>query len=280
MMLETRYTPSGVRMRLHSSRPGQLNWLLLPGGPGIGSESLHELADAMEVPGSIWLVDLPGDGSNVTQSPGDPFRLWPDVLVEAAEAVPNAIFAGHSTGGMYLLATPAVRRHICGLVLLDTAPDCAWHAEYVQMTQDDPLPRFTEALAAYEREKSVANLTTLVIESAEWNFNPAGVDAGREMLARMPYNREAVDWSDANFDHTYQAQWWPTDIPVLRLWGANDRIVSQRGWSSEKYGTPNVLAYAVPGAGHFPWIENPGAVTEAFREFSARISRIDRLFGA
>lgn len=270
-MLETRYTRSGVRMRRHSSRPGELNWLLLPGGPGIGSESLHELAAAMDVPGSIWLVDLPGDGSNTVHSPDDPFRSWPHVLVEAAEAVPNAIFAGHSTGGMYLLATPAVREHISGLVLLDTAPDCAWYAEYVRMTQDHPLPRFAEAVAAYERDKSMANLTTLVVESAEWNFNPAGLDAGREMLARMPYNREAIEWSDANFDHTYEAQWWPTDIPVLRLWGANDRIVSQRGWSAPKYDTPNVLAREVPGAGHFPWIENPSAVTDAFRDFSTRL---------
>ena len=161
-MLETRYTRSGVRMRRHSSRPGELNWLLLPGGPGIGSESLHELAAAMDVPGSIWLVDLPGDGSNTVHSPDDPFRAWPHVLVEAAKAVPNAIFAGHSTGGMYLLATPAVREHISGLVLLDTAPDCD---------------------------------------------------------------------------------------------------------------TPNVLAREVPGAGHFPWIENPSAVTDAFRDFSTRLSR-------
>lgn len=270
-MLETRYTRSGVRMRRHSSRPGEPNWLLLPGGPGIGSESLHELADAMDVPGSIWLVDLPGDGSNTVHSPDDPFRSWPHVLVEAAEAVPNAIFAGHSTGGMYLLATPAVREHISGLVLLDTAPDCAWYAEYVRMTLDHPLPRFAEAVAAYERDKSMANLTTLVVESAEWNFNPAGLDAGREMLARMPYNREAIEWSDVNFDHTYEAQWWPTDIPVLRLWGANDRIVSQRGWSAPKYDTPNVLAREVPGAGHFPWIENPSAVTDAFRDFSTRL---------
>ena len=31
-MIATRYTPSGVRMRLHSVQGGPLNWLLLPGG--------------------------------------------------------------------------------------------------------------------------------------------------------------------------------------------------------------------------------------------------------
>jgi pimeloyl-ACP methyl ester carboxylesterase len=258
-------------MRLHSSRPGELNWLLLPGGPGIGSESLHELANAMDVSGSIWLIDLPGDGSHTGHQLDDPFQRWPQVLIEAAQAVPNAVFAGHSTGGMYLLATPAIREHIRGLALLDTAPDCAWHAAYVQMTKDDPLPGFADALAAYERDNSLANLTTLVIESAEWNFEPAGLDAGREMLARMPYNSAAVEWSDVNFDHTYKAAWWPTDIPVMRLWGARDRIVSQSGWDAPEYRTPNALACEIPGAGHFPWIEKPDAVSVAFRRFEARL---------
>jgi pimeloyl-ACP methyl ester carboxylesterase len=58
---------------------------------------------------------------------------------------------------------------------------------------------------------------------------------------------------------------------VLRLWGANDRIVSQRGWEDPRYGTPNVLTCEVPDAGHFPWIENPRAVGEAFRELARRI---------
>ncbi|MEJ8858918.1 alpha/beta hydrolase [Variovorax robiniae] len=268
--METRYTPSGVRMRLHSAREGALNWVLLPGGPGIGSESLHELADVLDVPGTIWLVDLPGDGSNTSHQP-DPFALWPQVLIEAAEAVPDAVFVGHSTGGMYLLSTPRLRDCVRGLALLDTAPDCTWHAEYVEMTRNDPLPAFERAAAAYERDGSFENLTTLCVTSAEWNFTPAGLEAGRALLARMPYNSAAVQWSDANFDHSYKAAWWPTDIPVLRLWGDNDRIVSQRGWSDLAYNTPNLMAREIPDAGHFPWIENPSAVARAFREFASQL---------
>lgn len=59
-----RFTPSGVRLRLRSHRDGELNWLFLPGGPGIGSESLHQIVDAVALPGTTWLVDLPSDGSN------------------------------------------------------------------------------------------------------------------------------------------------------------------------------------------------------------------------
>ena len=269
--MTTRYTRSGVRMRLHSQREGTLNWLLLPGGPGIGSESLQELADAMAVPGAIWLVDLPGDGSNLAGEGSDPFAAWPQVLLEAAEALPDVIYAGHSTGGMYLLSTPALHGRIRGLALLDTAPDCSWHPEYVAMTQRDPLPAFDRAVAAYEADPTLQHLTTLVVASAEWNFEPAALTAGRELLGRMPYNGAAIAWSDAHFDHLYCAQWWPTDIPVLRLWGDNDRIVSQQAWQAPQYATDNVVARAIPGAGHFPWIENPAAVRAAFADFTVRI---------
>ena len=199
-MIETRYTAFGVRMRLHSVKDGRLNWLLLPGGPGIGSESLHELADAMHVPGSIWLVDLPGDSSNTAQRYEQLFALWPQVLTEAAE-----------------------------------------------------------------------NLTALAVASAEWNFTPAGLEAGRALLSRMPYNSAAVEWSDAHFDHRYTALWWPSEIPVLRPWGDSDRIVTQRGWDAAAYNTPNVMLREIAGAGHFPWIEIPLAVRQAFQAFSMKV---------
>lgn len=262
--METRYTPSGVRMRLHSDTSDEFTWLLLPGGPGIGSESLHELADAMGVPGRIWLVDLPGDGSNPAPAGVDPFARWPGVLTEAADAFPGSIFVGHSTGGMYLLATPELCGRISGLALLDTAPDCRWHAQSVAMTERHPLPAVERAAESYARDRSVANLAALAVASAEWNFTARGLDAGRALLARMPYNAAAVEWSDAHFDHTYRAQWWPTDIPVLRIWGDDDRIVSQSAWEASRYRTRNVIDREIADAGHFPWIENPVAVKNAF----------------
>jgi hypothetical protein len=64
-------TASGVRLRPVAERPGDLTWLLLPGGPGSGSESLLGLAEAIGVPDVTWLCDLPGDGSHAVG--GDPF---------------------------------------------------------------------------------------------------------------------------------------------------------------------------------------------------------------
>jgi len=270
--MQTRYTPNKVRMRLHTRNGDALNWLLLPGGPGIGSESLAELASALDVAGSIWLVDLPGDGSNVTRMDVDPYASWPQVLLEAAQAVPNPVFVGHSTGGMYLLATPRLSEVVRGIALLDTAPDCSWHPEYVDMTRRNPLPAFERAALEYSRDKWAANLTILAVTSAEWNFIPAALDAGRALLSRVPYNVAAAEWSDGHFDHSYEALWWPAEIPVLRLWGDQDRIVSQRAWGAPRFNTPNVMARAIPEAGHFPWIDNPRAVTRAFAEYAKTLA--------
>lgn len=270
---EIRFTPNGVRLTRRGARSGPLNWLFLPGGPGIGSESLHELVDALDVPGSTWLVDLPGDGSNrgAKGAPDDPFSVWPGVVVEAATALPNVIFAGHSTGGMYLLATPEVEPHLVGLALLDTAPDCGWHQRFVEMTKAHPLPEVDAATAIYEADRRDENIAAIAVASAPWNFTPGSVELGKNLLSRMPYCSVAVDWSDAHFDHTYEAAWWPSGFPVLIMAGDDDRIVWQGGWGRERFQGPHINRVGIVGGGHFPWIENPESVRAAFADLSNRV---------
>lgn len=268
---DIQWTPSGVRMRAVVRRGGNLNWLFLPGGPGIGSESLQELVDAIEVPGTAWLVDLPGDGSNTSQSSiaADPYASWPTVLLEAAAAVANPIYVGHSTGGMYLLSTPALERLLVGMVLISTAPDGNWRSAFQVMCERNPLPAVAEATGRYEQAPTNDNLTAVAVAAAPWNFAAGTVAVGAELLARMPYNGSAVAWSDDNFDNTYQSTWWPSAIPTLIVSGSDDRIVTQTSWSESRFSGPNVVHRTVDGGAHFPWIEQPDAVRAAFSEFAA-----------
>jgi pimeloyl-ACP methyl ester carboxylesterase len=273
-MPHVHWTPSGVRLRRRVSRAGDLNWLFLPGGPGIGSESLHELVDTVDVGGSSWMVDLPGDGSNVDApgAPADPYSLWPRVLLEAARAVANPVFVGHSTGGEYLLSTPALAACLEGLVLISTAPDASWMPVFEEMVRNNPLPGVEQATARYESDPTDENLRAVAVESAPWNFTGQSVAKGAEILARMPYNTRAVQWSDANFDRSYQTAWWPTTLPTLIVSGSADRIVTQSLWQAERFHTQNVIWRVIAEAGHFPWIEQPAAVHAAFAAVTQRIS--------
>ncbi|GEN06289.1 Pimeloyl-ACP methyl ester carboxylesterase [Myxococcus fulvus] len=268
------FTASGVRLRRRGARPGAFNWLFLPGGPGIGAESLFGLADALDVPGTCWMVDLPGDGSNVSPpgAPASPHDVWPRVLIEAAQALPNCVYLGHSTGGMYLLSVPELESLLVGLVLVSTAPDASWRAPFFEMTQRHPLPEVDAATRRYEAERTDERLRDIAVASAEWNFAPEGVTEGRELLRRMPYNRAAVDWSDRNFDETYVHTWWPRAVPTLIISGSEDRIVQQTRWTQPAFQGPHILHRRVKGAAHFPWIERPQAVAAAMRELVPRMT--------
>ncbi|ORV66450.1 alpha/beta hydrolase [Mycobacterium gastri] len=268
-----RWTTSGVRLRRRVSRAGDLNWLFLPGGPGIGSESLHELVDTVDVPGCSWMVDLPGDGSNINApgAPADPYRRWPHVLLEAAHAVTHPVFVGHSTGGEYLLSVPALDGCLEGLVLISTAPDASWIPVFEQMTRHNPLPGVDQATARYLSDPTDDNLRCVTIESAPWNFAPATIARGVEILARMPYNSQAAQWSEANFDRDYQSAWWPTTLPTLVVSGSADRIVTQTLWQDKQFHTLNTAWRVIDKAGHFPWIDQPTAVRDAFAALARQI---------
>jgi pimeloyl-ACP methyl ester carboxylesterase len=264
------WTSGGVRMTVRRQNDGDLNWLFLPGGPGIGSDSLGELVDAVDVPGTSWLVDLPGDGSNIAPPSGDEdlYAEWPRVLAEPARAVPNPVFVGHSTGGMYLLSTPALEEILVGLVLISSAPDASWQPAFAAMTEQQPLAEVAEAMRRYEQNPGNAALRDLTVASAPWNFAPDCVEAGARLLARMPYNNDAVAWSARNFDGTYAAAWWPAQLPTLILSGSNDRIVDQTLWAHPRFQGKNVLHRVIQDGQHFPWIERPEAVSEAFADLA------------
>ncbi len=257
-------TPAGVRVREVVRRPGDLNWLFLPGGPGIGSPSLAGLAETVQVSGTSWLVDLPGDGDNVDPAAGNPYGRWPGVLIEAAQALPNPVYVGHSTGGMYLLSVPELELLLAGLVLVSSAPHAGWMAAYLAMTQRHPLAAVDVAAAAYEADPTDDNLARLAVASAPWNFTPAGLAAGTGLLARMPYNGAAVEWSARNFDDSYAMTWWPATVPTLIVSGAQDRIVDQSLWNEPRFHGGHVRHEWIPDAAHFPWIDQPDAVRRAF----------------
>lgn len=134
MKQEYLWTHSKARLQLIRSTAGaNLNWLFLPGGPGLGSESLAGLTQIVKLPGSIWHLDLPGDGSNTTSNDWESFSHWSKALLEAATALSNVILVAHSTGGMYALATPELSKVLRGLVLMDSAPDASWQEQFYQV---------------------------------------------------------------------------------------------------------------------------------------------------
>ncbi len=160
---------------IKSTDGGNFNWLFLPGGPGLGSESLTALTKVLNLPGTIWHVDLPGDGSNVTSDDEKYFSHWSDALMEAVNTLDNVILVAHSTGGMYALATPQLENQLTGLVLMDSAPDSSWQDEFMKYVKSHPIKVVQELYLKYSKNPNNDLLKKITIASAPYSFTKKGV---------------------------------------------------------------------------------------------------------
>ncbi|WP_308467007.1 alpha/beta fold hydrolase [Rathayibacter soli] len=263
------YTPSGVRLRRYSAGEG-LDWLLLPGGPGLGSESLLGLAKAVEVPGNLWMVDLPGDGSNrdAPGAPADPYALWPDVLVEAAQAVAFPVLVAHSTGGMYALSVSGLEPLLCGFVLIESAPHAGWREKFGEFAAKNTSPQIRAAEQRYASNPSDETVRELTLATATWNVGAQSLPAAATMLERLPFNNAAVEWSGAHFDDVYEATWWPAALPTLIISGTADHVIDQTIWVDPSYAGLHIHRTLIDGGSHFPWLDRPEVVAAAINAFA------------
>ncbi len=269
MAKEYLWTKSGAR--LECIRVGEeegLNWLFLPGGPGLGSEALLPLMNILKLPGSMWRLDLPGDGSNTTADNKQAFSHWQQALIEATTVLKNVILVAHSRGGMFALATPELEKTLTGLVLMTSSPDMSWQKGLESKLVDFPLPEADKADEKYQQHPSNSSLRECVIAAApRMFFTKEGLQKGIEFLEKLPFNYEVYQWTEEHFDPTYQAKWVPS-IPTLILSGEKDIAIPLKYFQERKeFRRDNILMREIKNAGHFPWIENPGEVVAAFNEY-------------
>jgi pimeloyl-ACP methyl ester carboxylesterase len=262
MMTHALWTKLGTRFTHVKTNPGQdYHWLFLPGGPGLGSEYFYELTQHLDLPGTCWHIDLPGDGSNRFDDDRSRFPTWFDALKEAVSIFDNTVLVAHSSGGMLALATPGLEKSLSGLVLLDSAPDASWRDAFMQYVAQHPVdiapPTTDESLKAF------------TLKSIPYFLTEEGVKKDTAWLESLPFNFDAYDWCDKNFDSTYAAKWTPEKVNTLILAGDQDVITPLPLFSSKKdFQKDNILFVKITAAGHFPWIENLEAVCNAFHQYA------------
>ncbi len=235
---------------------------------------MHPLTQILKLPGTLWHLDLPGDGSNTPSnhphlSPLTSIAQWADGLLEAVAAFDHVVLVGHSRGGMFALALPELEEKLAGLVLMDAAPDMAWQSDFAIRIKDKPLPSGNAQALAYEKHPNDTTLKRFVMEGATYMFTPCALDKGRKTLENLPYNNAAIQWTLNHFDPTYKAKWVPQHIPTLILAGSEDLATPLKYFAEKKeYLRTNITLKEIENAGHFPWIENPKDITSAFEEYS------------
>ena len=148
-------------------------WLFLPGGAGLGSEYYDSLMEAVSLPGTIYLLDYPGDGSN--PKPLEP-QDWKKGLLEVVRSFENVHLVAHSFGAMFVMTIPELEDDLKSLILMDGSPKRLQHRHGGPSHLKEEFPK---SLSRYVTPEQLSRAETL--------------------FSHLPYNDEAFMWVRDHF---------------------------------------------------------------------------------
>ena len=254
--------------------------LFVVGGPQLGHQYMRPL-DALA--GDYQLVYYDARGSGRTQI-GDPSRLSFDGAVQDLEALRQALdldrisLLGHSLGGhlAYLYAARHPER-MESLILVDVGPPLDeellqrfWHAMQSQRsTEDEEAASRIRESAEFQAgepsavERFIKNLYRPFFrdprtpDQSDWGFTPITAANVLEYEERLMGTLDGLDPA-GNLGRV--------ETPTLVVHGEADPIPWEFGrFIADRIGGARLVV--IPGASHFPFVEDRAAFLQAIEEF-------------
>ena len=269
------YDSNLVRYQLVQTNPGNVinNWLFMPGGPGADSRYFISLIKNLDAPGNFWLIDLPGNGTNVSdQVPMDyNFDHWCEIFVSIMQKFANTIYVGHSFGGMFPLLFPQLETLLKGLVILNSAP-CLWLEEAAVFAKKNHLPLLEKPMQEFQDNPNPATFKAALLACAPYYFTTSILEVGKQLLEQLPFNYlAAVWWLKKAQEINFSAKWVPEKVPTLIISASHDFIVPYTLFErDQRFQKENIIMHKIENAGHFPWLEQTDLVKAAFKTFAAQ----------
>lgn len=269
----TIYDEQNIRYRLYPRPSGfqksGINWLFVP-CPGADSIYLKSLADCLEIPGNIWLIDLPGNGSHITEN-SYPYEAWLNIFPGMVTHFENPILVAHSFGGCLPLLFSELEQHLKGIVLLNAAPSL-WLNEVVsyakQFQLTDLSPEMAELTNTPKQEAFQAALNACM----PYCFPFFSIEKGKALVTNTPFNYEpAVWWLRKAVEIEFSAKWIPQNIPTMIVGSSFDCIAPFTLFQKDqRFARENIELHLLEDCGHLPWIEKPEKVNHLFKSFTYR----------
>lgn len=261
-------TDSGYRFKpIKHNHDNDVNWVFLPGGPGLGSKYFLSWVTKANFPGNVWLLDFPGDGSNIIDGYTD-YSTWYKEFVPALSHIKKVILVTHSFSGMFSLTIPELENSLEGLVIIGAAPNSDWRLGLTERIKKQKIPDTSDYRDVYNKDKNDANFKAFTIASWMYFMNDSSKELALSLLEDLPYNYKAYEWAEQNFHSTFKSSWIPQKLPTLILSGSDDVIMPLSLFRDNiKFNRKNIYFRKIKNASHFPWIEKPNVITNELINF-------------
>lgn len=266
------YDQNNVRFTLVASNKGEnINWLFLPGGPGCDSSYLDSLISILPpLPGNLWYLDFPGNGSHDVQK--EHFDSWLSIFTQTISGFNDVVLVGHSFGGMMPLLFTECEELLSGFIILNSSPTL-WLEEAVKFASKHSLPDLSKEMQDFTLNPTQATFKVALDACMPYYFPKESLEKGRELLSSVPCAFEpAVWWQRKAVEIKYNAIWVPQKVPTLIVSSEFDAICPSVLYDNDnRFNRSNIQKIHINGAGHMPWVERPEKVREAFETFAINL---------
>jgi proline iminopeptidase len=248
--------------------------LVVPGGPARDAAYLGDLGGlASLVERRVILPDLRGTGASQPESDADSHRadrIAADVatLVDHLRMAPLDVLA-HSAGANVAILLAERRPDLVSRLILVTpgtrvlgigADDAEWETSLARRAHE---PWYDDVRAALEAEEPTPDQKLLgqALLYGRWD-DRARAHAASDGPQR---NVAATDWfHDGAYDPERSREGLAKlKIPVRILLGELDPWPNSRGGEELAAAFPDAEVTVIPGAGHFPWVDDPASYVAA-----------------
>lgn len=277
--MPTFYAADGTELAYHVHGEGA-PLICVPGGPMRDSAYLGDLG-GLSARRQLIMLDLRGTGKSAI--PADPGSYRCDRLVEDVAALREHLGAGrfdllgHSAGANIVVQYAArYPRQVNKLVLITPSgravglePDSAQRRQVVNIRRDEPW--FAEAAAAFERiavgdgnDEDWGLVAPFFY--GRWDDAARAHDAAGE--AQTNEDAAAAFVAEGAFDPAAtRAAVTTFDWPVLFLGGGVDLQRPPQVTAEFAALFPSAQLVIQAGAGHYPWLDDPGQFVSAVTAF-------------
>lgn len=264
------------------------SWLFIPGGPGGDSGYLRTITDLLELPGNLWLIDLPGNGTNVADDNYN-FDQWFKLFLPMVSKFENPILVGHSFGGMFPLLFPKLENVLKGLIMLHSAPSnpstlktssdnisiparISHQSHNSQHSSLRNLPDLKKPMAEFLENPSEKTFNIALEACIPYYFAPEYLEQGKKFLEMLYVQFRPSFWWQKTAGINYNASWVPQKVPTLAIGGDFDSMLPFSIFEEDqRFKRDNIRLKRIKNSGHFSWIDQPDVFKSTVTDFLEQI---------